>query len=368
MLVLLLMAAVWFLPSRGPSATSKLVAESWQPASPVRTAEYRGFSLQLCSPRRSHPYETFLSEIARTGANTVNLVVHGFQENVKSASIFIDNRKVPADEHLEELIRFAQGKRLRVMLMPVVLLARRSGDDWRGKIAPENWDHWWEDYSEFILHYAYLAGRTGVEVFCVGSELISTETQTARWRSLIARVRCAFSGRLTYSANWDHYETPKFWSDLDMIGMTTYFTLARGTNPRLEEMLASWGGIRENILRWQKTVRRPILFTEVGWPNQVTAAEFPWNYYASPDKPDPRQQADCFESFFRTWSGEKAVAGFLVWEWRNFPEMPTDPETDTSYRPMNKPAMRVVQKYFLAPKPKAKSADTQPARLVRASR
>ncbi|MBN1943732.1 MAG: hypothetical protein JW849_10610 [Phycisphaerae bacterium] len=356
--VLLLSAAVWFGSLPGRAQQSPPPDASWTPTTPVKTGEFRGISLQLDAPHLDHPYETFISEIARTGANTINLVVHGYQENVKSTSIFLDNRKVPSDEHLERLIRFARKKKLRVMLMPVVLLARRSGSDWRGKIAPDDWDQWWEDYTQFILRYANLAGRSGVEVFSVGSELISTETHTARWKELIAKVRQAFPGRLTYSANWDHYEAPKFWSDLDIVGMTTYFTLAKGTEPKLQEMLDSWGNIKGDILRWQKTVNRPILFTEVGWPNQVTAAEFPWNYYASPNKPDPQQQADCFESFFRTWSREQAVAGFLVWEWRNFPDQPTDPQTDTSYRPVGKPAMRVVQKYLLAPDA---FAETQPA-------
>lgn len=354
--ILLVVAWIQSLPGKAQQTTA--TDAPWTPSSPAQTGDFRGISLQLVSPQVDHPYETFISEIAQTGANTINLVVHGYQEDVKSESIFLDNRKVPSDEHLERLIRFAHKKKLRVMLMPVVLLARRSGSDWRGKIAPDNWDHWWEDYGQFILHYAQLAGRNHVDVFSVGSELISTETQTTRWKDLIAKTRETFPGLLTYSSNWDHYETPQFWSDLDIIGMTTYFTLAHGAEPKLDEMLESWKKVKADILRWQKTVNRPILFTEVGWPNQVTAAEFPWNYYASPDKPDPRQQADCFESFFRTWDGEQAVAGFLVWEWRNSTDLPIEPDKDTSYRPMGKPAMQVVQKYFLAPGP---LTETQPA-------
>ncbi|MBN1556355.1 MAG: hypothetical protein JXA11_16565 [Phycisphaerae bacterium] len=360
----LLLAVIWFRSLPGQAQPSEQKQTSWTPATPVRTGEFRGVSLQLHHAQNDHPYETFISEIARTGANTINLVVHGYQEDVKSESIFLDNRKVPSDEQLTRLIRFAHAKKLRVMLMPVVLLARRSGSDWRGKITPDSWDRWWEDYHQFILHYAHLAGENNVEVFSVGSELISTETQTARWKALIAQVRRACPSRLTYSANWDHYETPKFWSELDIVGMTTYFTLAHGTKPKLREMLDSWKKIKADILRWQKTVNRPILFTEVGWPNQVTAAEFPWNYYASPDKPDPQQQADCFESFFRTWGNEPAVAGFLVWEWRNDPNLPIDPQKDTSYRPMGKPAMNVVQKYFLAPTPITETQPVNPEKSV----
>jgi len=343
-----LITALWFRSLPGPGQAQQAPA-AWTPARPCRTGEFRGISLQLHNGQAETPYETYVSEIARTGANTVNLVLHGYQEDAKSSSIFIDGRKTPSDERLRNLIRHAHREGLRVMLMPVVLLARRHGNDWRGKITPDPWNDWWREYSLFLLHYARLAGQTGVDVFSVGSELISTETQTDRWKRLIAEVRKVYPGRLTYSANWDHYKVPQFWGDLDMIGMTSYFTLGEGTQPCLEDMLAKWKPIKSEILEWQKTIGRPILFTEVGWPNQISAAEFPWNYYASPDKPDPDQQAACFESFFRTWRNEKAVAGFLIWEWRNHPNQPTDPKTDTSYCPVGKPAMRTVQKHFLLP-------------------
>ncbi|HUS46791.1 MAG TPA: hypothetical protein VM098_01635, partial [Phycisphaerae bacterium] len=93
---------------------------------------------------------------------------------------------------------------------------------------------------------------------------------------------------------------------------------------------------------------RPILFTEVGWPNQKTCAQYPWDYYRSPDKPDPTAQANCFEAFFQTWVGQKATAGFLVWEWRHHPDQKMD-EKDPSYVPVGKPAMKVISKYLNGP-------------------
>ncbi len=346
--VFVVLAVVWLqhLPGKGPAETAPAAL---RPMNPSGAGEFRGICLQLHKGSREIPYETFITEIARTGANTICLVVHGYQENTSSGSIFIDARKTPSNRRLGELIDCAHEKGLRVILIPVVLLAKRRGNEWRGKIKPDNWNEWWEDYNHFILHYAAVAQAGGVEVFSVGSELISTETQTDRWKQLIAAVRKVYTGRLTYSANWDHYEVPRFWGDLDIIGMTSYFTLAKVKNPALKDLLGVWAGIKRDILKWQKTINRPILFTEVGWPNQVTAAEFPWNYYASPDEPDPILQANCFESFFATWINEKPVAGFLIWEWRNGLDQPTSPQKDTSYRPMSKPAMKVIRKYFQAP-------------------
>lgn len=356
----LLVVVLHYLPQDLQSTTGPTTS----PMKPSSAGEFRGICLQLHHATPDHPYERFIDEIARSGANTLCLVIHAFQENASSQSIFIDARKSPSDEHLARLIAHARRRNLRVMIMPVVLLSNRRGTEWRGKINPGNWDAWWKDYSEFILHYARIAADGKVDIFAVGSELISTETQTDRWRTLIRKVREVCPARLTYSANWDHYQVPRFWEALDIVGLTTYFTLAEGKDPPLEQLLVRWNEIRQDILTWQKTVDRPLLFTEVGWPNQVTAAEFPWNYYAATDQPDPELQARCFKAFFETWVHEKAVCGFLIWEWTNYPGQDTDPQTDTSYRPVGKPAMDVIQAYFQAPSPWQKhpgTAATRPA-------
>jgi hypothetical protein len=145
--------------------------------------------------------------------------------------------------------------------------------------------------------------------------------------------------------------------------MTTYYELTAGEEPTLERLVEKWKQIKEDILTWQAKINRPLLFTEVGWPNQKTCARYPWNYYSSPDSPDPQGQANCFEAFFRTWITEKAVAGILVWEWQNRPDQTIGPD-DTSYVPMGKPAMKIIQNYFQMPSPwqqPASSTSTSPS-------
>ena len=337
-----------FLLGSGPEATKDSPAVSFASPSAAGFGELRGMCLQLHNAEKDHPYAKYIDEIAQAGADTLCLVVPGYQENAGSTNIRVDLARTVTDEKLVSLIRVARTKKLRVMLMPMVLLSNPRDNEWRGKIKPDDWDEWWRQYAAFVMKYAKLASQAGAEIFTVGSELVSTETQTGPWKKLIAQVRSVFPGLLTYSANWDHYHVPKFWAELDLVGMTSYFTLAEQANPTPAQLDEAWREIKREILAWQKTVNKPILFTEVGWPNQQTAAQFPWNYYAAADKPDPKLQADCFESFFRAWAGEQAVAGFLVWEWRNHPNQKTSPAEDTSYRPCDKPAMKVIQRYFLS--------------------
>jgi hypothetical protein len=343
--LLLLSAAAGMKVLHGES-----VSESAGPAGRDWTAgEFRGINLQLHNGFPGHPYETYIDEIAETGANTICLVINAWQENCSSTSIFIDLRKTPPDRRVVELIRHARLRGLRVVVMPILLLENARSGEWRGKIQPEkdNWDDWWEDYTNYVLHYAHLAEEGGAELFMVGSELVSTESQADRWRGLIARVRGAFGGRLSYSANWDHYKPITWWDDLDLVGITTYNDLTGGEEPTLERLEESWRKIRAEILQWQESIGLPILFTEVGWPNQVTCAQYPWDYYRS-DTPDPQAQANCFRAFFRTWADRDEVAGWLVWEWRSYPQQPIGPE-DTSYVPCGKPAMEVIRKYLNRP-------------------
>ena len=334
------------------------------PLKPSQAVEFRGISLPLHSNDPACPFETYVDEISQTGANTICFVVSAYQENGGSTSIFIDQRKTPPVARILSLMGRAHTKGLRVVLMPVVLLENPREGEWRGKISPTNanWTDWWEDYSNYILHYADIARRGKAEVFMVGSELNSTEKQIERWQGLIGGVRKKFPGRLSYSANWDHYWVVKWWQDLDIIGMTTYFDLTGGKEPTLERLLGAWKALKKEILPWQAKQNRPILFTEVGWPNQETCAQYPWDYYRAPDRPDETAQANCFEAFFQSWIEEKAVAGFIVWEWRSFPGQKIGPK-DPSYVPCGKKAMGVIRKYFQKPSPWEKQAtgNGQPA-------
>ena len=332
------------------------------PLKPSPAGEFRGIALQLHSYYSGIPFEKYVEEIARTGANTICFSLAAFQENCASNSLFIEYRKVPSVERIAKLIKLAHDRKLRVVIMPIVLLENAGPTEWRGAIKPPQLQAWWDDYESYILFYARLAQECRAEVFLVGSELVSMESETKRWRQLIGKVRKAYKGLLCYSANWDHYKDIEWWGDLDLVGMTTYHDLVGDKKPSLEVLMESWRPIREKVLAWQKKIRRPILFTEVGWPSQQGCAKEPWNYYGS-KIPDVATQARCFQAFFETWKNQKAVGGVLIWEWRNHPPSKSDevPE-ECSFVPRGKPAMNVIQEYFKSPGALARlEATTSPA-------
>lgn len=342
----------WRLGNGGASSAGGAGGAASQPTSRPALPEvdqFRGMAVQLHGGAGVYDaYHRLVPEVAGLGANAVLFVVHGWQNNAGSPDLRIDTQRSADAEELGRLCDLAHERGLRVILMPIVLLSSPRTGEWRGKIVPSDrdWDAWFRRYTVFIVHWAKVADRYGVEVLMVGSELIKTETYTERWQAVIAEVRRHYGGRLGYSANWDHYQTAKigFWPQLDCVGMTSYYELASKPNPAIEEIDANWRDYQAEILAFQKEVRKPIIFTEVGWCSQEGAAHEGWNYYANQKATEAgrREQALLYESFLKTWADEPSVAGILWWEW----DLSPGGDADYNYTPRGKPAEKILRDWF----------------------
>lgn len=297
-------------------------------------------------------YKQSCDEIAALGADTVMFVVDNRTENVRSARIWMDTRTTPTPEQLSDLIRHAKSKKLRVILMPVVLLDRPVDQDWRGKIEPseENggWDEWFKSYREMLTQYAWLADGNGVDVLVVGSELISAEPYVDQWAQTIAAVRKVYHGRLTYSSNWDHYHAVKFWDQLDLIAMNSYWKFGKqGSNesPSVKQIVDRWHEITPDLLQFCQDNHKPLLFSEIGWFSQKNVAYEPWDYTQN-ETIDLELQKKLYEAFFQVWWNHPQLGGFNVWEW---PPIDGGPQ-DGGYTPKGKPALEVIKNYLSKPR------------------
>ncbi len=287
-------------------------------------------------------YKQSIDEIADIGGDTVLLVVDARQENGISSRLYLDMRMTPSAEQLSSLIRHAKDKKLRVILMPIVLLDAPRGNEWRGTLKPTSWEEWFDSYRDMLTHFSWIAEGNGVDVLVIGSELVSSESQTDQWRKTINHVRGIYKGRLTYSANWDHYAGIGFWDQLDLVGMNSYYKLGKNNRVTIEEIAANWREIQEALFAFQTKVGKPLLFLEVGWCSLANAAHEPWDYTKAEEPIDLDLQKRLYEGFFSTWWGERRLGGFMVWEWT-----PGDGgRGDRGYTPENKPAESVVKEWF----------------------
>lgn len=364
--VILALCCVWAawvvgsptLDDGGDTPASTAPAEPMAPVRAISAAgQFRGLAIQLHGGREIYDrYHELIPEVASLGADTVMFVVHGWQRHAGSLDLHVDPHRSADDEALGRLLDLAAVHGMRRVLMPVVLLKSPRTGEWRGKIIPpgHDWDAWFDRYEQFIGKYARLAEKHNVELLMVGSELIKSERQTKQWRETIASVRDVYHGSLGYSANWDHYQTTKigFWDDLDVVGMTSYYKLANGPNPKIEELDRNWAKIKREILAFQREVDRPIMFTEVGWCSQEGAAREGWNYFANETatQAGQREQAILYESFMKAWTNEPNVKGIIWWEWN----LSEGGATDYGYTPKGKLAETYLR-LWLQNKPRPQS-------------
>ncbi len=343
--VLVVVAIVLFLRSAEPTKSEAVVRMPAFTASRPDDKIIRGMALQVnYTADGIGKYLKAIDEIADLGANTIGLSTAGYQENAGSTGITLDIRKAPSPQQFRTLIQKAKSRGMKVILMPVILLSNPRGSEWRGVIQPPDWNEWFASYLAFIKYFARIGLDNHADALIVGAELISTESFRERWIRIIKEVRRIFHGKLLYSANWDHYRQVSFWDKLDWIGMTSYHKLSDTENPPLKTLIKNWIPIKKEILKWRRTINKPILFTEVGWCSQPGASIEAWNYYRhqAPSKEGLEEQKKCYEAFIKTWDKTDSVAGAMWWEWTTSGGGPED----YSYTPKGKPAQEVLRKWY----------------------
>jgi len=303
---------------------------------------FRGVALGLYWKEPWRDYEEPLEEIAEIHADTVSIVVTWSQPTVRDTTIGPDHEESREDAIVERTIEQAHEEGLRVLLFPILKVEERSTGEWRGTINPVDVPAWFQAYSDYILHYAEMAEELGVDVLSVGSELGSMERYDGHWRELIRSVRDRYSGRLLYSANWDHYHRTPFWDAVDYIALTAYYELTNSEEAQVTvpTLVKAWEPIRDDLVEFSRSVRRPFIFTEVGYYSQTGTAWHPWDYTRQ-SVIDLEEQLLCYRAFVEVWRDIPELAGVFFWHWwgEGGPE-------DGSYNPRGKPAEDVIRDWF----------------------
>jgi len=265
-----------------------------------------GFAINFHHTDDVAPFLRAVDELASLGFNAVEVLTPAFQRDGVATEISVQYGPglSPRRDDLLALLRHAKARGMTTPLMPRVVFTNPRGNEWRGKINPEDWDAWWVSYRRNLDYFIDIAREADVDILMVGSELISTERQIDRWQELIAYARSRFSGALTYSTNWDHYQYPAFWPLLDMIGINGYWEISGDAEelapwPQLQ---LRWRRIRHEVASFAHRTGRPVLLTEIGYPSLPWALKDPWNYVNADDTPAaPSVQALGYAAFLSAW-------------------------------------------------------------------
>ena len=319
---------------------------------PAHPAPHQPFLRGVCWEGAGKIDSTDLDPLARVRANWISQTPFGWQRDPAAPEIRGSYDRPhrwggfwgESDEGIVATTRWAHARGIHVLLKPHIW----TRGAWSGTIAmktEQDWATWFAAYREFILHYADLAERCGVEALAVGTELGGTTKREHEWRALIAEVRNHYRGRLVYCANWaeDLHQT-EFWDALDWIGVQAYYPLSKRLSPTVEELVDGWSGPLADLDQLSKIWGKPVVLTEVGYRCVDTAASKPWEWDL-PGSQSLETQARCYEALFRALPEHPLVNGVFIWKWYPNYARAGGPE-DTEYSPQRKPAEQVLAKAF----------------------
>ena len=355
---------LWALAMLGAIAVSDPCDQSVRPvrfAEPInppgRVVPLVGMTLNVYHATDFQLYLEATDRIAELGCNALQVVTPVFQRNGGSPQVetAMGPGRGPGPEALITLLRYARSKGLHTTLMPQVNLTEPRGNEWRGKIHPPRWAPWWQSYRRAVEHFLAVAVAADVDLFSIGCELVTTENpqHVDQWRRIIRDCRARFEGQLTYSTVWNHYQSPGFWDQVDLIGVSGYWDLTWEAqdphHPRPGELARCWQQIQEQLFAFVQEHGRPLLIMELGYPALPWALKDPWNYINSNGaSPDVDAQAVGYQAFLAAWGDllrnpDPRFGGVHFYKWDIYQRLTTD---DTGYGIEGRPAYEQLSRWL----------------------
>lgn len=312
---------------------------------------FKGFSFAhsngVSSGYMSKQSKESLKTLHELGTNAVSLTPFGYAKNETESTVYfvLDNTW---DETLGSLFKAnddAQLLGMHVMMKPHIWLGNGK---WCGEITITDSGElkkWENAYCQFITYHGLIAELAGMQSLCVAVELPHIVQHTDMWRRIIRCARGAFSGQLTYGANWmDEYDGITFWNDLDFIGIQNYFPLSKSKEEPSAEMYSRAKELSVTLSEFSKKWNRPIVFTEAGFPSIEYGLMSPHREDFSQNRSED-SQALGYSILFEEFSQQPWFKGFFWWKWESGNS--SRRSSDKSFHIRGKKAESVVKKFYL---------------------
>ena len=303
---------------------------------------FKGVSFSAANKKTS---VSDIAPIAAINANWISIVPYGF---LKDNEIIYDSKYQWVGERPEAIracVKLAKAQGLKVMIKPHIWIGH---DSYTGHYQCENNQDWQQlenSYERYIMEFVTIAIQEDVELFCIGTEWGKfVEMRPNFWISLIKKIRNRFKGELIYAANWDDYQKVQFWSELDYIGIDSYFPLSLEENPKLTELVRSWKTIMPLIEQYASATKKKVVFTEFGFKSTTKATISPWEHQDD-GKFSEKVQNMAYRSFFTTIWNKSWFKGGFVWKWYHNHQL-AGGHGDLDFTPQNKLAEETIRKYY----------------------
>jgi hypothetical protein len=259
-----------------------------------------------------------LRAIRDVGGNWIAITDFAYMRAVDQPDLRFSGGGSDREAAIVKTIQDAHALGLKVVLKPHIWSHLfGSAGKWHGDIrmnSEEDWDRWFEQYTQYMLHQARIAQRTGADLLCIGCEYEgTTASQEARWRKLIGRVRQEYAGPLTYASAFGEWPLIEWWDEVDYIGINAYFPVATRAAATEEEIRAGWTDIHRRLEPFARRWDKQLLFTELGYSASSRAAVEPWSYDIV--DPQPALQARLYKVALEEAKKRNYMAGVFLWKW-----------------------------------------------------
>ena len=305
--------------------------------------------ITLVSPPREFQTDP-MPALTQVHADWVALVPYAFSRQDSPEVYFNSSTQWWGErvEGIETSIQYAKSNNMKIMIKPQVWIHGMWVGDVNHK-SEQDWKIWEATYKKYIMQFVEIAVKHDVEMVCIGTEYrVSAEKRESFWRSLISEIREIYSGKLTYSANWDDYEKVPFWDALDYIGISSYFPLSDMDTPPKLLLSYRWGKHVKKLRKFSRKWDRKILFTEYGYLSVDGAAGKTWKLEKVVNDLDVNEQAQAngYDALLDAFWEEEFWAGGFLWKW--FPEgYGREDRMKKEYTPKDKKAADVLAKWYM---------------------
>lgn len=226
----------------------------------------------------------------------------------------------------------AKGYKVIIQLYPVINNLRDVETAW----APSNKDQFFRQYDQLLERTARFAEQHHVYGMYMATNLVQTEQYEDDWETAIHKVRALYHGQIFFRTNWWYYAdwapdtvtnynnmlNRKFWKDVDVIAIASYFELTAKPNPTSEDLQKAlydvpYNNRHQNIVaqvqalhdKWHK----PIFFGELGLAPHPLAASQPWSDHNASHTPSNDQiVANWFDAFYKVFSKYDWWKGYSI--------------------------------------------------------
>ncbi|AGF59019.1 hypothetical protein B0P06_002646 [Clostridium saccharoperbutylacetonicum] len=283
-------------------------------------------------------YESLDNLKERVGINFIILVPNGLQDTPQSEEICYISNSTVSDEELEDIINYAKDIGLRIAIKPTV---NCKNGTWRAYInffdedvhCEPKWSKWFASYTDFQIHYATIAQKTGCEMFIAGCEMVMSERRENEWRKLISDIRNVYKGIVSYNTDKYQEHNVKWWDCIDVISSSGYYPIS------------DWEKELNRIEKVVKKYNKPFFFAEAGCMSTKGSSEVP-NDWSLEGNIDLNEQAEWYKTMFESSIKREWVSGFAMWDWAGSQYLLSRAKNDKGYDVYGKPAEKIIKKYY----------------------